>query len=80
MSWITYFAGSREYSFESKLQLKDIPLIAVEENLNLEIKLDLKKRGDVYRKVHNISLSDDNGMVGYANNLSEIGNLKIIKK
>ena len=43
MSWITYFAGSREYSFESKLQLKDIPLIAVEENLNLEIKLDLKK-------------------------------------
>ncbi len=80
MSWITYFAGSREYSFESKLQLKDIPLIAVEENLNLEIKLDLKKRGDVYCKVHNISLSDDNGMVGYANNLSEIGNLKIIKK
>lgn len=80
MSWITYFAGSREYSFESKLQLKDIPLIAVEENLNLEIKLDLKKRGDVYSKVHNISLSDDNGMVGYANNLSEIGNLKIIKK
>ena len=43
MSKVTYYVGASEYSFYSKLQLKGIPLIAVEENLNYEIKMDILK-------------------------------------
>lgn len=36
MSIVTYQIGKKEYSFESCLQLRGIPLIAVEENLHEE--------------------------------------------
>ena len=80
MSRITYHIGSKEYSFDSKLQMKGIPLITVEENLNNEIKLDLKKRGVTKCKVHDIYLSDDNGIIACADDLSKIYNLKIVKQ
>ena len=78
MSTITYHIGSKEYTFYSNIQLKDIPLIAVEENLNNEIKIDLKKRGIHDCIVRNIVLSDDNGIKASVDSLSEIGKLKLI--
>lgn len=78
MSIVTYHAGSKEFSFNSRIHLKDVPLLAVEENLNEEVKLDLKKRGITDPKVHDISICDDNETASIES-FSKIGSLKIIK-
>lgn len=77
MSIITYKVGAKEYSIESKLQLKDIPLIAVEENLNEEVRLDIQKRELERYGCHDIRLSDDNGLVAVAEDLN-VGKLKLL--
>ena len=77
MSIITYKVGAKEYSIESKLQLKDIPLIAVEENLNEEIRLDIQKRKLERYGCRDIRLSDDNGLVAVAEDLN-VGKLKLL--
>lgn len=77
MSIITYKVGAKEYSIESKLQLKDIPLIAVEENLNEEVKLDIQKRELERYGCRDIRLSDDNGLVAVAEDLN-VGKLKLL--
>lgn len=78
MSKVIYHVGAKEFSFESKLQLKDIPLLAVEENLNEEVKLDLKRRDATKCNVHDIFLSDDNGIIACIDSFSIIGGLKIV--
>lgn len=80
MSTIKYKMGSKEYTIDSQLQLKGIELIAVEENLNEEIKQDIKKRKlPHYGPPHEIFLNDDNSLTAYAPDLTKIDNLKLIK-
>lgn len=74
MSTIIYKIGSKEFSFNSRIQLKKIPLIAVEENVMEEIRLDIQKRPKSYGKVHDITLLDDNGLIAYAKH-TDIGEL-----
>lgn len=80
MSRVTYFNGSKEYSFDSRLQIDNMSLIAVEENLHEEVRMDFQKRKIPYYGVHDISLFDDNGKIANTVSFSEIGNLKIIKQ
>ena len=81
MSTITYKVGSNEYSFYSHLQLKGIPLIAVERNLIEEIKNDIHMHEvPKYGPMHEITIVDDNGITAVANDFSELGTLKIIEK
>lgn len=76
MSKVTYHVGTKEYTFDSNLQLKEIPFIAVEENLNHEIKLDIHKRNIPQQKVHSISIVDDNGLKAHVKDFTEIDTLK----
>lgn len=80
MSVVTYKVGAKEYSFESRLQIKGISMIAVEENLNEEVKLDIQKNKPPHYRVHDITLVDDNGRIACAEDFTEIGNLKIVKR
>lgn len=80
MSTIKYKMGSEKYTIDSQLQLKGIELIAVEENLNEEIRLDIQKRKlPHYGPPHDIFLNDDNGLSAYTSDLTKIGNLKLKK-
>ena len=56
MSKVTYYVGASKYSSDSKLQLKGTQLIAVEENLNYEIKMDILKNEVPQYGLHDISL------------------------
>lgn len=81
MSKIIYKIGSKEYSFSSQLQLKDIPLVAVEENMNEEVRMDIQRRNIItpHSPLHDITLIDDNGIIATAKDFTEIGNLTINK-
>lgn len=79
MSKVSYYVGSEAYSFDSCLQLKNIPLIAVEENLHNEVRLDFQKKKLPHYGIHDITICDDNGIIACAENFEKIGNLKIVK-
>ena len=74
MSTIIYKIGSEEFSIKSRIQLKDIPSIAVEENVIEEIRSDIIKRSSLHGIVHDITLLDDNGLIAYAKH-TDIGEL-----
>lgn len=77
---MTYKIGASAYSFDSHIQLKQIPLIAVEQNLIEEIKTDKRKRKvPNYGPIREITIVDDNGITAVANDFSECGNLTIIE-
>lgn len=81
MSIVTYQIGKKEYSFESCLQLRGIPLIAVEENLHEEVKNHIKSlRLTTPPFPNNITVVDDNGIIAVAKDFQEITNLKIVKQ
>lgn len=80
MSTITYKVGSKEYSFHSRLQLKGISLLAVEQNLIEEIKEDMHRhKVSKFGPMHEITIVDDNGITAIANDFSELGTLTIIE-
>lgn len=79
MSKVTYSIGAIEYSFNTDLQLKDISLLAVEENLHEEVKTDARKKKQQIFGLHDISIIDDNGIIACAKDFKEIGNLTIVK-
>jgi len=76
MSTVLFKAGSKDFSFESRIQLKGIPLIAVEENLNEEVKSYIQKNNIPHSMIHDISIIDDNGNRAFIQDFGTIGNLR----
>ena len=81
MSTVNYKVGSKEYCFDSRIQLKGISLIAVEQNLIEEIKTDMLERNvPKYGPMHDITIVDDNGITAVAKDFKEIGTLTIVRQ